>query len=133
MIQGQNDSLLKAGIAAENQKDQRFSQLGGATQMKAGEDRQAFNINKMQPFERKYNLLAMKAGAANKTANDGLQNMFNGLGSIGNAKMLENMYGNQTGGANANVFATASNNPRSSLNQSLYRYGVTPQDERFPY
>ena len=55
LIQGQNDSLLKAGIAAENQKDQRFSQLGGATQMKAGEDRQAFNINKMQPFERKYN------------------------------------------------------------------------------
>ncbi len=88
LIQGQNDSLLKAGIAAENQKDQRFSQLGGATQMKAGEDRQAFNINKMQPFERKYNLLAMKAGANAKTANDGLKNIFNGLGTMAGGYQL---------------------------------------------
>jgi len=88
LIQGQNDSLLKAGIAAENQKDQRFSQLGGATQMKAGEDRQAFNINKMQPFERKYNLLAMKAGANARTANDGLKNIFNGLGTMAGGYQL---------------------------------------------
>lgn len=79
LIQGQNDALLKAGIAAENQKDQRFGQFGSAAQMKAAEEKQAFNINKMMPFERKYNLLAMKAGAANKTANDGLQNIFRGL------------------------------------------------------
>ena len=88
LIQGQNDSLLKAGIAAENLKDQRFSQLGGATQMKAGEDRQAFNINKMQPFERKYNLLAMKAGANARTANDGLKNIFNGLGTMAGGYQL---------------------------------------------
>jgi len=56
--------------------------------MKAGEDRQAFNINKMQPFERKYNLLAMKAGANARTANDGLKNIFNGLGTMAGGYQL---------------------------------------------
>lgn len=126
LIQGQNDSLLKAGIAAENQKDQRFSQLAGATQMKAAEDKQAFNINKMMPFERKYNLLAAKAGAANKTANDGLQNIFKGL-DVWNQYNMMNKFG-ATGQSNQgnSFFATASNRPRTGL-------GYIPQDERFPY
>lgn len=98
LIQGQNDSLLKAGIAAENQKDQRFGQLAGATQMKAGEERQAFNINKMMPFERKYNLLAMKAGANAKTANDGLKNIFNGLGTMAGGFQLGQGAGGSGGG-----------------------------------
>lgn len=75
LIQGQNDAMLKAAGAAELQRDQRFGQLGAASQAMAGEERQAFNINKMMPYERRYNLLAMKAQANNQLLNAGMQNV----------------------------------------------------------
>lgn len=81
LIQNQNDALLKAGAAAEQQQDQRFGQVGAATQMKAGEERQAFNINKMMPFERRYNQLAQKAAGYNQMFNAGLSNYFGGVQS----------------------------------------------------
>lgn len=83
LIQGQNDSLLKAAAVAEQDQSQKFGQLQGAVQMKAGEDRQAFNINKMMPFERKYNQLAQKAAANNQLMNAGMQNIFGGVQSAG--------------------------------------------------
>lgn len=75
LIQGQNDAMLKAAATAEQQKDQRFGQYGQASSAMAGEERQAFNINKMMPYEKKYNLLAMKAQANNQMANAGMQNV----------------------------------------------------------
>jgi len=103
LIQGQNDSLLKAGIAAENQKDQRFSQLGSATNMKVADDLRGFQYNKLAPYEKKYNLLAMKAGANAKTANDGLQNIFRGLTSMGDAYKFNQQNGGSGGGSS--IFA----------------------------
>lgn len=76
LIQGANDASLNAAVAAEQQKDQRFSQYGQAANAMAGEERQAFNINKMLPYEKRYNLLAMKAQANNQLANAGLQNIW---------------------------------------------------------
>lgn len=93
-----NDSLLKASADAENRKAQEFSTLGTATQMKAGEDRMAFNINQQQPFERKYNLLAMKAAGGNQVANSGISNVFGGLQNITNMDMLNKMYSDNEGG-----------------------------------
>lgn len=78
LIQGQNDAMLKAAGAAEQQRDQRFGQYGQAANAMAGEERQAFNINKMMPYERKYNLLAMKAQANNQLMNAGIQNIAGG-------------------------------------------------------
>lgn len=106
LIQGQNDSLLKAGIAAENQKDRRFSELAGATNMKLGDDLRQFQYNKLAPYEKKYNLLAMKAGQNATTVNNGLQNIFRGLTTIGDASKYNQMYGSQNGG-NQSVFAAA--------------------------
>ncbi len=88
----QNQQGLNAGVQAEQQQNQRFSQLRGATEMKAGEDRMAFQQNQIAPYEKKYNLLAMKAGANNQTANAGLSNMFGGLNSISQMSMLDKMY-----------------------------------------
>lgn len=92
-----NDARLDANVAAEEQRNQRFGDLGQATGMKAGEERTAFDINQMQPFERKYNLLAMRAGAANQTTNTGMSNIFNGLQ---NYQMMDYLKGGQYGGGN---------------------------------
>lgn len=79
LIAGENDALLNASVAAENAKRQDFNTLGTATGMKTSEESKAFQINKQDKFDRKYNLLAMKAAAAAKQKSDGLQNIFGGL------------------------------------------------------
>src|SRR6266540_354420 len=91
LIQGQNDAMLKAAATAEQQRDQRFGQLGAASQAMAGEERQAFNINKIMPYEKRYNMLAMKAQGYNELLNSGLKNIFGG-GQAGAA------YGSALGG-----------------------------------
>ena len=89
LVQGANDANLKAVAQAENQQSQDLAQLGQATQMKDREDK--------YKFENKYNLLSMKAGAANQTANAGISNLFGGLGGITDYAMINKMYG---GGGN---------------------------------
>lgn len=76
---GQNNAMLKAGTMATNEQNQRFGVLGNATNMKANDDKTAFQYNKVAPYEKQYNLLAMKAGAASNTVNSGTQNIFGGL------------------------------------------------------
>lgn len=93
LIANQNNALLNAGVQAENRKAQEFSTLGSATGMKAGEDRMAFNINKQQPFERKYNLLAMKASGGNKVEGAGISNVFGGLNAYNDYKLASKTYG----------------------------------------
>lgn len=75
----QNDATQNAVAQAEGRRDARFSQLGQATQMKAGEDRRAFDINVMTPYQQRLQMAQMKAGAANARHDAGLQNMFSGL------------------------------------------------------
>ena len=77
-----NDAALKAGVNAENEQNQRFGQLGSATGMKAGDDRMRFQQNEIAPFEKNYNLLAMKAGAGGNQFNAGITNAFGGLGNL---------------------------------------------------
>lgn len=79
LLRAANDATLNTEVAAENEKSRRFGDLGGATSMKAGEEFKDFQYNKLAPFEKKYNLLSMKAGAANQTANTGMSNIFNSL------------------------------------------------------
>ena len=47
--------------------------------MKAGEDRRAFDINVMNPYQQRLQMAQMKASAANARHDAGLQNMFSGL------------------------------------------------------
>lgn len=95
LVSRRNDSLLKAGTTAEQQQAQSLSQLGQASQLKTGEERTEFDINKQQPFERKYNLLAQKAGGGTQIANAGISNVFSGLQGLQQMKMLEKIYGNK--------------------------------------
>ncbi len=96
LLRSANDASLNAEVAAEQQKNQRFGELGNATQLKAGEDKEEFNINKMQPYERKYNLLAMKAGGGNQIMNAGLQNIYGAGSSLAQMDMIKKQ--NKTGG-----------------------------------
>lgn len=88
LVQGANDSGLKAAAGAEQAQAQALSQLSQATQIKAAED--------FKPFEMKYNLLAQKASGANKTAAAGMQNIFGGISTYQNEQLVNKLYG--TGG-----------------------------------
>ncbi len=88
----QNEQALKAGTMAEAEQNRRFNDVGDASQLKAGDDLRKFQQNEIAPYEKKYNLLSMKAGAANQTANAGISNMFGGLSSIQQMSMLDKMY-----------------------------------------
>jgi hypothetical protein len=101
LVQGANDASLNAGLQAEIRQDGFLRQLGQATGMKAAEDRAAFQQNQIAPYEKKYNLLAMKAAGGNQIANAGLQNVMGGLQGINQYQMAENMYGGGGSGQQA--------------------------------
>lgn len=79
ILRASNDAKLSANVAAEQEKNNRFSVLGGATQLKANEDDKAFQQNEVVPFELRTNMAAQKLQAANQRANAGMQNIFGGL------------------------------------------------------
>jgi len=78
----QNDATQDAGVRAEQLRNQRFGQLGQATNMKAGEDRRAFDINVLTPYQRRLQFAQMKASAANARNDAGTQNLFGGLSNL---------------------------------------------------
>lgn len=94
IIAAQNDATLGANVAAEGMRDQRFGELGQATELKAGEDRLDYQYNKLAPFERWWNLKAQKAAAGNQMANAGISNISGGLNSIEQFNQIGKIYGN---------------------------------------
>lgn len=98
LIQGQNDAQLKALATAEQDQNQKFSQLGSASQAMAGEERQAWNVNQLMPYERRYNMLAMKAQANNQLMNAGLQNISGGAQTALMGKSSGGISGGMGGG-----------------------------------
>lgn len=95
LVHGQNDAMLRVTAAAEQQKDQRFGQLGAASQAMGAEERQAFNINKMLPYQNRRDILQQKAGGYAQMLNAGLTNYFGGgqTGAIVGGGALSNMSG----------------------------------------
>lgn len=79
---GANDASAKAAAMAEGQQGQQLSQLGGATNMLAGEENKKYDLL--------FNLKALKAGAANQQQSTGIQNMFQGLGNASNYLSAKN-------------------------------------------
>jgi hypothetical protein len=82
LAQVQNDASQNALANAERLKESRFSTLGQAAGMKAGEERRAFDINVMTPYQRRLQMAQMKASAANARSDAGMQNMFGGLSNL---------------------------------------------------
>jgi len=113
LVQRQNDALLNAAGAAEQQQGQALSQLGNATAMKAGEQRRI--------FENKYNLLAQKAAQAATRQNMNQQSMYNSLGNAASIAYGEGKQGNYGFG---NLFSNSRNggagNYLNTYNSSNY-------------
>lgn len=78
LVQAQNDAMLKAGAAAEQQRDQRFNQYGVASGAMAGEQKKAWEVNQLMPYEKRMNILGQKAAGYTQMMNAGLQNAFGG-------------------------------------------------------
>jgi hypothetical protein len=76
------DAAMRAAAGAEQQKEQRFARLGNVMQQKAAEGLRKFQINQMQPYQTKYNLLAAKAAAAARQQEAGLQNIVGGASDL---------------------------------------------------
>lgn len=79
LLRASNDATLNAEVAAENERNRRFGELGTATQLKVGEDDKAFEQNQLKPFELKTNLAFQKLLGATQRQNAGMQNIFGGL------------------------------------------------------
>jgi hypothetical protein len=85
---GQNAAMQNLGAQAEAQRNARFGQLGGATQMKNADLMQQFDINKMTPYNRQFGLKQMKAAAANQEYSQDVSNTFNALGNAASIGMM---------------------------------------------
>lgn len=88
-----NQAMQRAGVTAEGLQRQAFGQLGQATNMKAGDDRMAFQYNQVAPYEKQMAILQGKAAGASQMENAGIQNVFGGLSSAAQYSMMKDMYG----------------------------------------
>jgi hypothetical protein len=98
----QMGAMQNLGAQAEAQRNQRFGQLGGATQMKTGEDYRKFDINQMTPYNRMLQLKQLKAQAANDRYNAGLQ-MIGGAASNAALGAMYGGFGDKAKLANVNT------------------------------
>jgi len=87
---GQNAAMQNLGAQAEAQRNARFGQLGGATQMKNADLMQQFDINKMTPYNRQFGLKQMKSAAANQEYSQDVSNTYNALGNMASIGMMAN-------------------------------------------
>jgi hypothetical protein len=85
---GQNAAMQRLGAQAEAQRNQRFGQLGAATQMKNADLMQQFDINKMTPYNRIFGLKQLKSQAANQQYAQDVQNTFSSLGNLASVGMM---------------------------------------------
>lgn len=86
------DSKLKAEEVGEREASSRFGQLGGATQMRAGERRRVFDLNVRQPWRMKTQMAMQRAAAGGQVANLGAQNMMRALMDVQRGKAYQSDY-----------------------------------------
>lgn len=89
VLRASNDASLNAEAVAEQQKDRRFGELGGATGMKAQEDK--------YKFENLAGLYGAKATGGANIMNAGLSNLYGAGSSLSQMAMYKQMYGGNSG------------------------------------
>jgi hypothetical protein len=124
LVRNQNDTLLRAGVAAEQQRNQM---LGMATRMKSADNQRLWEINKLMPYQKKFSLLSQKAAGGNQLANAGWSNLFGGMqtaamGGMGGGGGLGGLFG---GGKKP---AMQGGGMSSQSSYSGIPYGGTPSD-----
>lgn len=95
IVQGTDNQLQKAAGTAEGIQRQDFASLGHAAQMEAGEERQAFDVNSMLPYDQNRALYEAQASGGNQMENAGLQNIGGAVTSYNNNQLYRTMFGGQ--------------------------------------
>ena len=92
LIGNQNNSLLKAAVQAEQDKSRQASIVSSAAGQAMAEHDREYQYNQIWPYQKKYNLLAMKAAALSKrqTANE--------QGALSSLSSIDSMGGGSGGG-----------------------------------
>ncbi len=88
----QNNALQNAMVQAENYKAQQFRNLGQASQAKAAEESQMFDINQATPYNRQFGLQQMKSQASNDRFNAGLNMLAQGVSNATQYGIAKEMY-----------------------------------------
>lgn len=118
--QGLMDNSNRAiGNVIQN-KNQQFSQLGNATQMKKSERDQMFDINQMTPYNRMLQLQQLKTQAANDRYNAGLSMVAQGVSNAAQLGIADKMYNSKL---NTN---TDISNPVNTFNYNSKGVGQLP-------
>lgn len=82
LISGQNNSLLKLAAKAEQDKSRQASIVSSAAGPAMAEHDREYQYNQIWPFQKKYNLLAMKAANLSKRQTANEQGALSSLSSI---------------------------------------------------
>ncbi len=85
LTQNYQGNLAKGALAAENQKNGQFQQLGRATQMQSADNRYAYGQNQLLPYNANRSLFNAEAAGGNQELNAGISNMANGIMNYGRA------------------------------------------------
>jgi hypothetical protein len=120
----QTDAMANLGAQVEGQRNARFGQLGGATQMKTGEEYKKFDINQMTPYNRQLGLAQYKSQAANDRYNAGVQMVGSALGNAANVGMMSASGGKGLGGKTGASTGSMNLNPYNSLATSPFEFGT---------
>jgi hypothetical protein len=75
IIRGQQQAQQQAVVAGEGEQSRRFGQLGGAAQMKAGEETKRYQYNALNPYLRNLQASEQKLAAAQARKDAGIQNI----------------------------------------------------------
>jgi hypothetical protein len=117
----QMGAMQNLGAQSEAQRDARFSQLGGATQMKNADLMQQFDFNKWTPYNRQFGLKQMKSAAANEEYSKDVSNTVNALGNMASIGMMAD----NSSGVKDNVGTSSVNtNPYSKLAVNPNEFGT---------
>lgn len=100
------NALQNLALGVGLRKDQRFRDLGQASQAMAGEERMEFDINKQTPYNRNLQLAQWRAQTAADQEQAGLGTIGNALSNLGTFAAYQGM-GAKAGGANTSVQGTA--------------------------
>jgi hypothetical protein len=75
ILRGQQQAQQQAVVAGEAEQSRRFGQLGGAAQMKTGEETKRYQYNALNPYLRQLQASEQKLAAAQARKDAGFQNI----------------------------------------------------------
>jgi hypothetical protein len=116
-----SDATLGAEVAAEQEQNRRFGQLGQAAQLKRGEEMAAFQQNQVLPSQMRLQMASQRAAGGAQVANVGLSNLFGAAQSAATQGLYKDIYG--VGGKSGSEFPKGYN---QGTNRGMLNLFPTP-------